>query len=194
MAEELFVDDEFDVDGSGPRINVAVGFYHAVVDNAEEYGGPNKDSLVVKTRILAGTVEAERGNTHTEFIKMDGSKWPVRKMTALAIAAGLVTKEEVKAAQKEGKGVAVDWSLLTGRHICYEIDHSENNGKVYANVSYSNFWAPDAAAAKRIPKDEDALKIAATEQHDPFSNPPTAHAATDAGKPTEVADDENPFA
>lgn len=193
--EDLFIDDDFDPEGTAPIINVAPGFYHTIIDSAETFAGRNNDSLVAKFRILAGTEADEVGNVHVEHIKMNAEKWPSRKRIALAIAAGLISPAEVKAAKKEGTGLKVDWNLLTGRQVCIEIDHSTNetSGKVYANVAFSNFWAPDSDAAKRIPKDKQSLEIAKTEQNDPFSNPPAvAEAATEEPAPT--ADDANPFA
>lgn len=156
MAFDLMVDD-VDLDRVGGKEKVQPGSYHMLVESVDEDGG-EKGEMVVELQILRGTTPNMEGKMYEEKFSKEYKEWPLRKLTAFAIAARLVTKEELKAAKASGKAPKIEWTQAVGRSICIELENNEYNGKTYTRLAWDNIWSPADKRASHVPLNKSAVE------------------------------------
>ncbi len=147
MAFELDTSD-YDADDIGGKEQVLPGDYHMLVAALNEDGNDNGD-MVVDFQVLHGTVQGQRDKIFQMRFKREYTKWAKRKLAAFALAARLITKEQLKKCQEEGKSPLIDWSKAVGRSVCMRLEESED--KKWINLAWDSIWSPDDKRAAHIP-------------------------------------------
>lgn len=142
--------DEFDLDEVGGSGKVSPGDYHVKITSINENGG-QKGEMIVDTEILCGTVAGMEGRTFRLYIPNEYDKWAMRKQTALALAAGLFTAADAKAAKAQGKELDPDWQQAVGRQIVICLEPNEYQGKVTTRLAYDNIYAVTDKRASHVP-------------------------------------------
>lgn len=158
MAFELYVDDvDLDDVGGKPFDRVAPGDYHMLVESIDEEGG-KKGEMVVVLQILRGTTPGMESKSYTLELSKSFEKWPLRKLTAFAIATRLTSKELLEKAKAAKEAPVIDWPAAVGRTICMSLEDNEYNGKHYTRLAWDNIWSPIDKRAAHVPLHADALK------------------------------------
>jgi len=109
-------------DGFGGR--VAPGRGMALISEWEEYGLYDSKAHKLGLEIVAWTVPSEVAKVHEEGIfhkDTTGKGFPMRRMTCLAMAAGLFTAEDVKKWKSAGTQPEIDMSKIVERPIMIEL-------------------------------------------------------------------------
>jgi len=121
------------------------GRYHlAIVDCDEDgmrLGGKNnKGEMVVEFEVLAGSVPNQEGLRHRSyFTKSAAAAW---KILRLALAAGLITADEVEKCKAESRFPLIEFERdLKGKQMFAELveNTNPNNGKVSARIEGGMF-------------------------------------------------------
>lgn len=138
MGFEVPLDSGFD-----PTDSVYVsspGRYHvAVVDVDEDglrIGGKNnKGEMVVEFEVLAGSAPGMEGLRHRTYCtKSAAAAW---KLHRLALAAGMITEDEIEAHKKASTFPRYEFERdLKGKQLFVEIVNSEYNGKVTPKIEF----------------------------------------------------------
>lgn len=152
MAFQLCADD-VDLAEVGGKEKVLPGEYHMLVESVNEDGG-EKGEMLVELQILRGTTPGMESKRYQEKFSKDLKKWPLRKMTAFALAARLITKEELE----KNKSPEIEWTEARGRTICMSLENNEYEGKNYTRLAWDNIWSPIDKRASHIPLHAEALK------------------------------------
>lgn len=151
MQFELDASD-FDPEDIGGQEQVMGGAYHALITDVNE--DPSNGNLKFDLQILRGTTPGQEDKMYTLSLKREFAKWPMRKLSAMAIAARLTTIEAIKAAQNgTGPKVSPDYSLAKGRSICIQLERKpdQNTGTEWTNLVWDNIWKPEDKRANHIP-------------------------------------------
>lgn len=151
MQFELDASD-FDPEDIGGQEQVMGGAYHALITDVNE--DPANGNLKFELQILRGTTPGQEDKMYTLSLKREFAKWPMRKLSAMAIAARLTTVEAINAA-KSGTGpkVSPDYSQAKGRSICIQLERKpdQNTGTEWTNLVWDNIWKPEDKRANHIP-------------------------------------------
>lgn len=122
------------------------GRYHLIVVDCDEDGmrlggRNNKGEMVVEFECLAGSVPNQEGMRHRSyFTKSAAAAW---KIMRLALAAGLITADEVEQHKKAGTYPCLEFERdLKGKQIFAELveNTNPNNGKVTARIEGGMYY------------------------------------------------------
>lgn len=122
------------------------GRYHLIVVDCDEDGmrlggRNNKGEMVVEFECLAGSVPNQEGMRHRSyFTKSAAAAW---KIMRLALAAGLITAEEVERHKQAGTYPCLEFERdLKGKQIFAEAVENTNphNGKVSARIEGGMYY------------------------------------------------------
>ncbi len=109
-------------DGNGDRVTPGKGM--AIITAWNEYGGAKGQAHELELEIVAWSKPADVAKTHKENIfhkDKTGKGFPMKRMTCLAMAAGLFTANDVKAWKAAGTAPEIDMQKLVGRPIMIEL-------------------------------------------------------------------------
>lgn len=109
-------------DGNGDRVTPGKGM--AIITAWNEYGGAKGQAHELELEIVAWSKPADVAKTHKENIfhkDNTGKGFPMKRMTCLAMAAGLFTANDVKAWKAAGTAPEIDMQKLVGRPIMIEL-------------------------------------------------------------------------
>ncbi len=107
-----------------------------------------KKTIVFDFEILAGNVANQEGRTSREYISLTGGS--MKRAVLFALAAGLVTLEQLQAAKAANVNPKINWKEAEGAQLCVEIE--QEAGKKYPRITFGGFWHVNDEAAKDIPK------------------------------------------
>lgn len=149
---------EVDMDEVGGQAKAAPGYYHAYIPDLKEDGG-KKGEMQVWFQILRGTTPGQEGIEHREQLSRQPTKWPIRKMTALAIACGLTSKEELDRMKADNQRPEIDFTQCIGRQVCLHLEQSTgSDGNTYIGLHFDEIWHPFDKRAARVPLSAEWLK------------------------------------
>jgi hypothetical protein len=127
-------------DGNGDR--VAPGRGMALITKWEEYGGAKGQAHALELEIVAWSTPADVAKSHTENIfhkDSTGKGFPMKRMTCLAMAAGLFTANDVKAWKAANAAPEIDMLKLVGRPIMIElIEEADKNDATKKYIRIGN--------------------------------------------------------
>ena len=109
-------------DGNGDRVTPGKGM--ALITAWNEYGGAKGQAHELELEIVAWSNSQDIAKTHKENIfhkDSTGKGFPMKRMTCLAMAAGLFTANDVKAWKAAGAAPEIDMQKLVGRPIMIEL-------------------------------------------------------------------------
>ena len=109
-------------DGNGDRVTPGKGM--AIITAWNEYGGAKGQAHELELEIVAWSKPADVAKTHKENIfhkDNTGKGFPMKRMTCLAMAAGLFTANDVKSWKAAGAAPEIDMQKLVGRPIMIEL-------------------------------------------------------------------------
>jgi hypothetical protein len=166
-----------DVDAGGGSFldgHKHAGFYHLVIEKADEGAGSGDPDAKFECQVLASTVEGTEGKRydHAFFLpdmsRDDDSIERAKKVnTAFLVAIGLMVPEDF------GKDVDIDVPSAAGRQFCIQLEQkmeqnpetgSYDKGTRFLRPSFANIYHVDDPDAKQIPKNLEALKMLPPEQ------------------------------
>lgn len=147
---------------------IEAGRYHFAIDSQTLRNYDGRETIEVDLVVLSGTNQAMVNRKHKEFFSLDGKA--VGRFFQLAMAAGLTTKDALKAAQDSGAEVEIDETLLPGRTFCGEVRleeyrgrKAENQGKSFPQLGF-RLWSPLSKEAADIPKDPTVMAMLGQQQ------------------------------
>jgi len=154
MSIDFFLDD-IDTDNLDGYDSVAEGRYHFSVAGVEFN---ERGTLVLDCEVLAGTVPGQEGKVHREYFNApnENSKPGVKKrFLQLALATGIVTKDQLDQIKQSGQPFSPDWNLMVGRQFCGEVTIEEyvaNDGTTKSSAKLGfNIWSLQSPKAQGIP-------------------------------------------
>ncbi len=109
-------------DGGGDRPTPGRGM--VLISEFNEYGGAKGQAHEVVMEIVAWTNQQDVAKVHKENIftkDTSGKGFPMKRLTCLAMAAGLFNANDVKRWKAEGSQPEVDMTQLAGRPIMIEL-------------------------------------------------------------------------
>ena len=125
-------------DGNGDRVTPGKGM--AIITAWNEYGGAKGQAHELELEIVAWSNTQDIAKTHKENIfhkDSTGKGFPMKRMTCLAMAAGLFTANDVKAWKAAGTAPEIDMQKLVGRPIMIELieeTDKDNATKKYIRI------------------------------------------------------------
>ena len=192
MATEYF-DDKVNADTvASSGFDVVTPGYHLgrVADVIED-----DENIKVDLEVMpGGTKPSEVGKVHREFISRNSKDGNRKRRLAFALAANLVTKDDMKAAQEQGHGLEIDYPSAVGELLVFEIEQERKqkkndegqyvpdpDGKVVSKIPYDHIWhVNDPTVAKKGVKiDRTKLQMESAFGGD-LPKPKTAAKADDA--------------
>lgn len=149
--------------GGGERPKPGRGM--AVITGWSEYTGASGKAHELELEIVAWTDQESVAKKHKENIfhtDTTGKGWPMRRMTCLAMAAGLFNANDVRRWKTEGSMPEIDMSQLEGRPIMIElveVPDDRNAGKTFINIGNIGlgFWHCTDTKTKDWPKNQGIL-------------------------------------
>jgi hypothetical protein len=127
-------------DGFGGRVGPGKGM--ALITEWEDYGMFDRKAHKLGLEIVAWTAKEELGKVHEEAIfhkDSTGKGFPMRRMTCLAMAAGLFTAVDVKRWKDEKKNPEIDMAKLVGRPIMIElVEEPRQNDPTKKDIKIGN--------------------------------------------------------
>ena len=138
-------------DGNGERCTPGLGM--ALITGFHEYGGAKGMAHEVELEIVAWTNAVDVAKTHKENIfhkDTTGKGFPMKRLTCLAMAAGLFNANDVKAWKAAGKGPDLDMEKAVGRPIMIELieePDKDNSARTYiriGNIGLAFYHVKDA--------------------------------------------------
>ncbi len=145
------------------------GQYHVQVNTLDEdavsQGG--SPQMAVEYEILSGNPAGQEGKTQRDYFAKSAKA--IKRALMFAVAAGLITKDEITAAREAKKNLAIDYTAAVGRQLCIEIIKEEYEGKTRNKVQFG-IWHLDDPAAKDIPKNAAMLAQLGDAAPDPMTN------------------------
>lgn len=125
-------------DGNGDRVTPGKGM--AIITAWNEYGGAKGQAHELELEIVAWSNSQDIAKTHKENIfhkDSTGKGFPMKRMTCLAMAAGLFTANDVKTWKAAGTAPEIDMQKLVGRPIMIELieeTDKDNATKKYIRI------------------------------------------------------------
>lgn len=138
-------------DGGGDRPTPGRGM--VLITNWNEYGEQNGNAHGLEFEIVGWTNPEDLGKKWTELIwhkDNTGKGFPMRRMTCLAMAAGLFNANDVKRWKAENSQPEIDMSNIVGRPIFIELVEEPDEkkpGKTYikiGNIGLAMYHIKDA--------------------------------------------------
>jgi len=127
-------------DGKGDRVTPGKGM--ALITAWNEYGGAKGQAHELELEIVAWSNTQDVAKTHKENIfhkDSTGKGFPMKRMTCLAMAAGLFTANDVKAWKAAGSAPEIDMEKLKGRPIMIElIEEADKNDATKKYIRIGN--------------------------------------------------------
>lgn len=127
-------------DGNGDRVTPGKGM--AMITAFNEYGGAKGQAHELEMEIVAWSNSQDVAKTHKENIfhkDSTGKGFPMKRMTCLAMAAGLFTANDVKAWKAAGASPEIDMTKLVGRPIMIElIEEADKNDATKKYIRIGN--------------------------------------------------------
>jgi len=152
------------------------GDYHCLVEAVRENSEDEEKPLEVDFMVIAGTPAKageplQQGFKFTEKFfktdKADGKGGNAKRLTILAIALGLTTRQIAEDCKANNKPLVIDYTKGVGRSVClrsktelYAGKKEEHKGKSFANIGFNLFspkdpavdgWKKDQAHLARVP-------------------------------------------
>ena len=109
-------------DGNGDRVSPGKGM--ALITAWNDFGGARGQAHELELEIVAWSNSQDIAKTHKENIfhkDSTGKGFPMKRMTCLAMAAGLFTVNDVKAWKAQNAAPEIDMTKLAGRPIMIEL-------------------------------------------------------------------------
>lgn len=164
----------------------AAGTYHLAITGVDD-APVGVDAIKVTFEILAGTVDNQAGKSFTETFWMpsesskDGGKFAKKRLARFGIASGVIDPAAL------GRRVQIDWQDACGRQIVAKLNNYARDGKdgkhyKGAEINGLDIWSVAAPEVDAIPKDTEALAMAAPTAV-AAGKPGTGHPAAAAAKP-----------
>lgn len=125
-------------DGGGDRPTPGRGMVQ--ITAWREYEGAKGNAHELEYEIVAWTTPADVGKSHKENIfhkDTTGKGFPMKRLTCLAMAAGLFTATDVKNWKAAGSQPEIDMQKLVGRPIMIELVETvdqKDSTKKYINI------------------------------------------------------------
>ena len=125
-------------DGNGDRVTPGKGM--AIITAWNEYGGAKGQAHELELEIVAWSNSQDIEKTHKENIfhkDSTGKGFPMKRMTCLAMAAGLFTANDVKTWKAAGTTPEISMQKLVGRPIMIELieeTDKDNATKKYIRI------------------------------------------------------------
>ena len=139
-------------------VKVAPGKCHALVQGFREYANKQGQHMV-DFEIIAHHIDNERGKIHTELYSAS-AEW-IGKLVPFAIAAKLVTLDQLKKSKESGQNIEIEWSDSVGRQVFIELEEWKDK-KDKIGVSIGDYgrqvYAVDDPRAAGFPRSEGMLK------------------------------------
>lgn len=168
----------------------APGTYHLAVTGVDETP-KNVDGLKFTLEVLNGTVEGQASKSFAETFffpspeSKDGGKFAKKRLAKFALAVGIINPTAL------GSRVQIDWQEASGRQLVAKVENymrKGNDGREYkgAQISGLDMWRIDAPEVEAVPKDQEALAMAAPAAVG--ANGPAGEAPAKAAKPDPYAD------
>lgn len=178
----------------------------ALITGWSEYTGVNGKAHELELEIVAWTAPDSVGKRHTENIfhqDNTGKGFPMKRMTCLAMAAGLFNANDVEQWKRQGVMPEVDFQQLVGRPIMLvliEEPDKDDKNKTYMRVGEIGlaFYHIKDAKTKDWPKNQGLMNRHAAEVGEWVAAssgakaPASAHTPTPAPDYTSIVND--PFA
>ena len=141
MAIETFVDSKYDPDQYD---SPAPGRYHVAVVKVDESGG-KKGEMIVDFEVLAGTTPNQEGRGHREYFQKTQSA--MGRIHGLALALGMVTKDQLNQAKATGANLVYDFEAQVGKQLHLDLQESTYEGKVRVKVDFRMYKIDDPRCA-----------------------------------------------
>lgn len=156
-------------DGNGDRVTPGRGM--ALITAWNEYGGAKGQAHEVELEIVAWTNGADLGKHHKENIfhkDTTGKGFPMKRITCLAMAAGLFDARDVQAWKAAGVAPEIDMTKLAGRPIMIElIEEPDKNDATKKYIRIGNiglaFYHIKDARVKDWPRNQAIFNRCAAE-------------------------------
>lgn len=166
------VQSENDIEGQQRPLP---GQYHVVVKDATEKSADerrNHDQVILDFEVLMGTTPGQEGRTITEYFAV--TEKAVCRLQKLALCLGLL-----KPGEEERD---VDFAAAAGRQLVIAIEENkyktkDGQEKEGVRVGFLGFWSLDNKEVADVPKDAEAIKIAASGGQMPAGDTGTGQAA-----------------
>ncbi len=127
-------------EGNGDRVSPGRGM--AIITAFNEYGGAKGQAHEVEFEIVAWTVSADVAKRHKEnifFTDSSGKGFPMKRLTCLAMAAGLFTANDVKKWKAAGTQPQMDMQKIVGRPIMIElVEEADKNDPTRKYIRVGN--------------------------------------------------------
>lgn len=127
-------------DGNGDRVTPGKGM--ALITAWNEYGGAKGQAHELELEIVAWSSPGNVAKIHKENIfhkDSTGKGFPMKRITCLAMAAGLFTANDVKAWKAAGTTPEIDMQKLVGRPIMIElIEEADKNDATKKYIRIGN--------------------------------------------------------
>jgi len=136
---DLIPDDPTKIqDGSGNRPDPGKGM--VIINKFDEYGAVNGTAHLLELEIVAWDKPGNETKIQKEHIfanDKSGKGFPMKRLTCLAMAAGLFNANDVKRWKAEGAQPQMDMTKLVGRPIMVQLveePDSKDATKTYINI------------------------------------------------------------
>ena len=173
MAIETFVDSKYDPDQFD---SPAPGRYHVAVVKVDEDGGTD-GSMIVDFEVLAGTVPGQEGKSQREYFQK--TKAAMGRIHGLAVALGMVTKEQLMQAKATGANLLYEFENQVGKQLHLDLQESTYNGKTRVKADFRIYKIDDPKCAN-WPRNAGMLAKAGIKLAAPTAPPATGGATPPA--------------
>lgn len=157
--------DEWDSGGEWVK---KPGIYHVLVDSADCSFEKCQNGMIFGLQVLAGTEPDQIGKTHNERVYLAGADAEktakcVERAMSLAVALGLLTKEQADAAIGGGQDVDVPFEASVGRQLVVRLKadkytDKDGNERPTVKCEYFGFLSVVQGIKQGVPMDADALQ------------------------------------
>jgi hypothetical protein len=186
-------------DGNGDRVTPGRGM--ALITKWEEYGGAKGQAHALELEIVAWSTPADVAKSHTENIfhkDSTGKGFPMKRMTCLAMAAGLFTANDVKAWKAANAAPEIDMLKLVGRPIMIElIEEADKNDATKKYIRIGNiglaFYHIKDKRVEAWPKNQNVFNANAHKVGDWITETKPAAAKTEKPAAAAAASTDDPF-
>lgn len=157
-------DTSEDVGGGDGNFLTEPGTYHCSITGVAEGEGPSGkpiDGVTIRLSVLAGTVEGQQDKEFNLCLfapdlsaSEKSQEWAKRKLTALAVATGLLSPDKL------GQRFSADIRKAEGRQIILTLEEdNRDQERKYLQLSFANIYHVDDPRAAKFPKNSEALKL-----------------------------------
>lgn len=162
------------VQGAGAAWLDVPGRYHFAITDVDESPKKKSGELIDGTRYQIKVMEGPQKDRQFDLllfnpnpVKDGDSEWPQRKISAMLIATGMMTEQQL------GGDVSYDPQDMRVRQGVIDLSKDEHNStaeKSFLQLSYANIFHIDDPRVADAPKNGDALKLLpASQRREPKS-------------------------